>query len=242
MHKFACITALGLLSAAAHAAPELYIGTVYDYLEGAQSSYRKRLTNSGDSTAFVRVSLAEIIYGEGEPKEIPLHHGSNGPRHGLIATPSRLIIPANGTQATRLLYLGERDRERYYRVRFVPVVPDKDDTFDLPQAERDAYKASFKAGVNVLTGYGAVFIVRPSKPRFDTRIEDTASHYRITNAGNSTVVLDAYKSCTTAEEPVCEPSRIHHVMPGKTHQIDKTPGRTLHFNRVEGASRHPTQI
>ena len=46
-----------------------------------------------------------------------------------MASPARLIVPANGMQGTRLLYMGERDRERYFRVRFVPVVPEKEDEF-----------------------------------------------------------------------------------------------------------------
>lgn len=243
MYKLICTALLCALSLSSQAAPALYIGTVYDYLDGAQSSYRKRITNSGDSTAFVRVSLHEIIFGEGEPTEIPLHDAqSAGPRVGLIATPSRLIIPAKGTQATRLLYLGSRDHERYYRVRFVPVVPDSDDAFGLLAAEREAYQASFDAGINVLTGYGTVFIVRPTHTRFDTRIQQDGQRYSLTNAGNSTLVLTDYRDCTTAEQPVCEPSRLHHVLPGQTHTIDKKAGRTVHFTRIEGDSQHPTQV
>lgn len=243
MYKFICTMLCCALSVSVNAAPALYISTLYDYLDGAQSSYRKRITNSGDRTAFVRVDLYEIIYGEGEPKEIPLHDAQpDGPRHGLIATPSRVIIPAKGTQATRLLYLGNREHERYYRLRFVPVMPDADDAFGLPAAERDAYKASFDAGINVLTGYGTVFIARPTHTRFDTRIEQDAQRYSVTNAGNSTLVLADYTTCTPGEQPVCEPSRLHHVMPGKTHNIDKKPGRTVRFTRIEGDARYPTQI
>lgn len=243
MHKLILAASFAALSLTANAAPNLYIATVYDYLDGARSSYRKRVTNTGDSTAFVRVSLYEIIYGEGEPQEIPLHDASpDNHNDRLIATPSRLIIPANGMQATRLLLVGERDRERYYRVRFVPVIPEKDDQFALPDDQREAYQASLQAGVSVLTGYGAILIVRPTRTHFDTRIEQTAAHYRLTNAGNSTVVLDELKECSAADQSVCEPSRVHHVMPGKTYRFDKKPGRTLHFNRIEGDARYPTQV
>lgn len=243
MYKFLCTALLAALGSAANATPAIYIANVYDYLDGTQTSYRKRVTNTGDSTAFVRVNLFEIIYGEGEPQEVPVHDASaEGPRQGLIATPSRLMIPPNATQATRLLFLGERERERYYRVRFIPVAPDKDDAFGLSDAEREAYKASLQAGVNVLTGYGAIFIVRPTATRFDTRIEQTATRYSLTNAGNSTVVLEDLKDCSAGDDPVCEPSRLHHVMPGSTYSVDKRPGRVTHFKRIEGDARYPTQV
>lgn len=242
MYRFA-LALLAILTPTVNAAPTLYISTVFDYLDGAQTSYRKRVNNTGDSTAFVRVELYEILYDEGEPREIPLvEDGANDRRRSLIATPSRLIIPPEGNQAARLLMLGAREHERYYRVRFVPVVPDKDDTFGLPDAEREAYKASFKAGVNVLTGFGGVLIVRPTQTRFDTRIEQTATHYSLTNAGNSTVVLEDIKDCASGDQPQCEPSRLHHVMPGKTYSLEKKPGRVVHFKRIEGDARYPTQV
>lgn len=243
MIRFICALVLSAVSLGAHATPDIYVGTVFDYLDAAQGSYRKGVANNGDSTAFVRVNLAEIVYGDGEPQEIPVHGkapAADTPE--LIATPSRLIIPSKGTQTTRLLFMGKREHERYFRLRFVPVVPEKGDLFALPDAEREAYKASFKAGVNVLTGYGAVLIVRPAHTRFDSRIEDTASHYQLTNAGNSTVVLDAVQSCPVGESPECEPSRVVHVMPGKTWRLDKVPGRVVRFKRVEGAAIHPTEV
>ena len=242
MYKFILAALLGALSLSATAAPDIYIGTVYDYLDGAQSSYRKRISNSGDSTAFVRVDLYEITYGADGPQETPLHSAPDSQRRGLIATPSRLIIPPKGMQATRLLFQGERDRERYYRVRYIPVVPEKDDQFAVPEDERQAYKAAVETGINVLTGYGAIFIVRPTHTRFDTRIEQTDTHYSLTNAGNSTVVLEDLKECSAGDEPVCDPSRLQHVMPGKTTRFERTPGRVLHFKRIEGDASHPTQV
>ena len=69
----------------------------------------------------------------------------------LMASPARLIVPANGMQGTRLLMMGERDRERYFRVRFIPVVPEKEDEFAVSAEEREQYKTTLSAGVNVMT-------------------------------------------------------------------------------------------
>ncbi len=121
---------LGLLSVfclTAQAGPQINVGTVYDYLEADKSTYLKRVFNSGDATAFVKINVLEIVYDDaGTPKEIAVENAADGAsRNGLMASPARLIVPAQGMQGTRLLYMGERDRERYFRVRFVPVVPEK---------------------------------------------------------------------------------------------------------------------
>lgn len=81
-----------------------------------------------------------------------------------MASPARLIVPANGTQGTRLLFMGNRDKERYFRVRFVPVVPQSDDDFAVTDEERDEYQQSLAAGVRVLAGYGTVFLYGPRLP------------------------------------------------------------------------------
>ncbi|MDT9091332.1 hypothetical protein RSW97_25460, partial [Escherichia coli] len=76
----------------------------------------------------MKVAIHEITYDStGQPRESPeLSEGSRA----LVASPSRLIIPANGVQATRLLFMGERDRERYFRIRFIPVLPKAEDGFE----------------------------------------------------------------------------------------------------------------
>src|SRR6201999_3291434 len=100
----------------------------------------KRVFNGGDSTAFVKVTVLEIVYQpDGTIRELPLKSSRDGAsRDGLMASPARLIVPANGMQGTRLLFMGKRDRERYFRVRFVPVVPEKEDEFAVSSDEREA--------------------------------------------------------------------------------------------------------
>lgn len=244
MYPYVFGALISALTLTAHAAPNINVGPIFDYLDGTQTTYLKRISNSGDSTAFVRVNIAEIIYAaDGTRQEIPLQ--TSGPieqRTGLVASPARLIIPARGMQATRLLYRGEREHERYYRVRYVPVMPETEDQFAVSEVEREAYKASLSAGVNVMASYGAIFFVRPAVTRFDTRIEQTASRYSVHNAGNSTVMLDHFRDCAASDERNCEATRLHHVMPGKTFAFDKVAGRVYRFNLTEGNDHRPLQI
>jgi hypothetical protein len=229
---------------AAQAGPQINVGTVYDYLDADKSTYLKRVFNSGDSTAFVKVNVLEIVYdADGAPKEIPVTTSTDGAsRNGLMASPARLIVPAQGMQGTRLLYMGERDRERYFRVRFVPVVPEKEDEFAVSSEEREDYKKNLSAGVNVMTGFGTVFFVRPKDARFDSAVNETDKRYELRNNGNTVVIIDEFKSCSLSNESECGATTKHHVMAGKTYAFDKEKGREYRFNLIEGDSKKNLKI
>jgi P pilus assembly chaperone PapD len=227
-----------LFTQTAHAGPSINIGTVYDYLDGDKSTFLKRVYNGGDSTAFVKVNILEILYdADGKSREVPLQSNADGKsRDGLMASPARLIVPASGMQGTRLLYMGERDKERYFRVRFVPVVPEKEDEFAVTGEEREEYKKALSAGVTVLAGYGAVFFVRPKDPRYASVIENEATRYRIRNTGNTVVVIDEFKDCAVKNDQDCQPTTKHHILAGRNFEFEKQAGREYRFTLVEGES------
>ncbi|MED7667245.1 molecular chaperone [Pseudomonas moraviensis subsp. stanleyae] len=238
---------LGLLSVlclTAQAGPQINVGTVYDYLDADKSTYLKRVFNSGDATAFVKINVLEIVYdAEGVPQEVAVENSADGAsRNGLMASPARLIVPAQGMQGTRLLYMGERDRERYFRVRFVPVVPESEDQFVVSEEERDDYKKSLSAGVNVMTGFGTIFFVRPKDARYATVVNETDSRYELRNDGNTVVVVDEFKNCSLAKENDCGTTTKHHVLAGKTFAFDKEKGRQYRFHLIEGADRKTVSI
>ncbi|MGF0240824.1 hypothetical protein ACQR3P_16370 [Rhodococcus sp. IEGM1300] len=220
----------------AHAGPNINIGTVYDYMDGDKSTFLKRVFNGGDSTAFVKVNILEILYAaDGTSQEVPVKAADNGnSRDGLMASPARLIVPANAMQGTRLLFMGERDRERYFRVRFIPVVPEKEDEFAVSIEEREAYKKQLSAGVTVLAGYGAVFFVRPKNSLFNSVIEDQAGNYRINNNGNTVVVIDEFRDCSASNENECQPVTKSHILEGRSFSFEKQAGRQYSFSLVEG--------
>lgn len=244
MKRLLALVGFCVLAQAAQAGPSINIGTVYDYLDGDKSTYLKRVFNGGDSTAFVKVNILEILYdAEGKSQEVPLKTQSDGKsRDGLMASPARLIVPANGIQGTRLLYMGERDRERYFRVRFIPVVPAAEDEFAVSSEERDEYKKELSAGVTVLAGYGAVFFVRPKDTRFDSVIEDDVGLYRVRNNGNSVVVIDEFRDCSVKNEQECRPTIKHHLFAGAEFKFEKQAGRQYRFTIVEGESSKKIEV
>lgn len=244
MKRLWLLLGLSGFSLAVQAGPQINVGTVYDYLDGDKSTYLKRVFNSGDSTAFVKVNILEIIYdADGTHREVSVATQADGSgRDGLMASPARLIVPANGMQGTRLLHMGARDTERYFRVRFVPVVPEKEDDFAVSSEERETYKENLSAGVNVMTGFGTVFFVRPRNSRFDSVIDDSAGVYRLRNNGNTVVVIDEFRNCSLKNETECEPTTKHHVLAGKSFEFEKKPGREYRFNLIEGADKKALRV
>ncbi|QXH63494.1 molecular chaperone [Pseudomonas azerbaijanorientalis] len=230
-------------SLCAHAGPSLQIGSFYDFMKGDQSTYLKRIHNGGTSTAFVKIEIKEIFYQQnGNSREEPLKSVDGSTRDGLVASPARLIVPAKGTQGTRLLYTGDRSKERYFRVRFLPVVPEKEDKFAVSDTERETYEKEMSAGFNVMAGYGMVFFVRPSVIRFDTKIDNTANAYQVKNNGNSVVVIDSFKDCSAKNEDDCQPTRKVHLIPGHDFAFDKQAGRVYRYNLIEDEKKTPVQV
>lgn len=244
MKRLVLAMVLSGLPFALQAGPQINVGTVYDYLDGDKSTYLKRVFNSGDSTAFVKVNILEILYdADGTSREIEVRSQADmSSRDGLMASPARLIVPANGMQGTRLLMMGERDRERYFRVRFIPVVPEKEDEFAVSAEEREQYKTTLSAGVNVMTGFGTVFFVRPKDSRFDSVIEDTQTTYRVRNNGNTVVLIDEFRNCALKDETACQPTTKHHIRAGNSFEFDKQAGREYRFNLVEGDSKKSLRV
>lgn len=244
MNRGFLLGVLSLFCLTAEAGPQINVGTVYDYLDADKSTYLKRVFNSGDATAFVKVNVLEIVYGaDGTSKEIAVENAADGAsRNGLMASPARLIVPAQGMQGTRLLYMGQRDRERYFRVRFVPVVPEKEDEFVVSNEEREDYKNSLSAGVNVMTGFGTIFFVRPKNARFDTVVDDSANRYELRNNGNTVIIVDEFKSCSLSKDSDCGATTKHHVLAGKSFAFDKEKGREYRFFLIEGNDKKTMKI
>ncbi|MEI4522055.1 molecular chaperone [Pseudomonas sp. CCNWLW23] len=235
---------LFIICAKASAAPQINVGPIYDYMEAGKTTYLKRIYNSGDSTAFVKVNVLEIFYNaDGSTSESLLEDSAGtGYRNGLVASPARLIIPAQGMQATRLVFMGERYKERYFRVRFVPVIPEKEEQLILSNQEQKDYKKGFTAGLNVMTGFGTIFFVQPQNSQFDTIIDDSEKKYELRNNGNTVVIVDEFKDCSQVVESECQPTTKSHVLPSKVFSFNKEKGRKYSFTLIEGPAKRRLSV
>nr|WP_199065949.1 hypothetical protein [Chromobacterium sp. ASV5] len=238
-----CIRLLAILWMAlpAQAGPAISIGALYNYIDHDRSSILKRVYNSGTSTAFVRISVHEVVYGaDGKHQEVAGKRAEAGEKlEGLIASPSHLIVPSGSGGSVRLLYVGPRDRERYYRVRFVPVLPQKKDEFGLDDKTARQYQQTLDAGVNVLTGYGAFLIVRPRAEHYDTRLDREDGAFVIRNRGNSTIALSALYRCDVQG---CSDALKRHILPQAELRLENKPEWHYRFELVEGGRTKPVSL
>lgn len=229
-----------LLAADVHAGPQINVGNLYDYLQGDRSTLLKRIRNGGDTTAFVKVNVYELVYdAEGRISEV-LQDDLPLEQRPVIASPARLIVPAQGAQSLRLLYRGERDRERYFRLRFIPVVPERGDGFALNEEDARQYEA-LKARVEILTGYGSLLFVRPNGVQYRTEVEQQSQAFTVHNRGSGTVVLDHFNDCDTSGKQ-CATATKHHVRPGTGLPFNTAQGRMYRFELIEGGESRRVEI
>lgn len=215
------VTILYSLSLSATAAPIIGIGSMYDLLMPDESNLVKKVYNSGDSTAFVRVDVLEInLDSQGDEQELLPQQldGAGLNKNRLIATPQRMIIPPSEFQSIRLLWPGSREKERYYRVRFIPVIPGKSNTFGLSEKQIKEYKDSIKAGVNIMAGYGSILYIMPTNPQFNTVITKEKKGISIRNSGNATIVLEDIRHCDGVKKE-CSATTREIVIPGRSALI-----------------------
>lgn len=237
MPRVLCSILLALLAGSAHAkTPQINVGVLFDYLQPTHSNLLKRIRNTGDATAYVRVEVTQMHFdADGKASETPVDTTAlvrNTPdAQGVIASPSRLIIAGNGQQATRLVYRGARDQERYYRLRFIPVAPTAEEFLLSEDQAREA--AELTSAIRVFTGYGTIFFVAPENPHYDTLIEQQ----QVRNRGNATVVLDNLRQCERDRPDTCTPGIIAHVRPGSSYALQAAEHQFLRFELREGDSQ-----
>lgn len=229
------LACLVMFPGAAMAGPKISIGTLSDYLRADKNVVVKRVFNHGDATAFVKVRAWELVrQGDGTVREIPLDVETAGGKRELVVSPARLIIPAAGMQTVRLLFSGERDKERYFRLRFNPVLPSAGDGFELTEKEADAYEVSISGGVQMLAGFGSLLYVRPREVAHQLAIDEEPSRFVVRNVGNATAVLDRFRRCN-GDGLDCDPAVVHHLAPGGQKVFEKKPGEIYVFTHRRGA-------
>lgn len=240
--KAFCCALLGLFLASASstalATPSIGIGSMYDILVPGKQALTKRIYNTGTSTAFVRVDLLEIHPQKtAKALEVPVKDiaGNALVKNRLIVTPLRMIIPPSGFQTVRIIWPGDRTAERYYRVRFTPVMPETGDGFGLSNKEISEYRnKALSAGLNVMAGYGTLVMIQPAKPVFNTQFL-TASSDSITvkNQGNATIALENIRHCKVANTDCGSASR-EFILPGRSKNINKKKDFSTNFTLIEG--------
>ena len=129
-------------------------------------------------------------------------------KRSLIATPKKLIIPANSKKTVRLVSLDEADKtDRIFRVDFSPAL--------------GKLKAK-SSGIKVLIAYQSLVIIRPAKPVATITAQRKGDVIVFRNIGNTNAILQNGTQCDPKDKTQCQPLTNHRLYAGNIWEL-KTP-------------------
>lgn len=164
-----------------------------------------KVINNGTETGYVQIDVFEV-HNPGTPEEERVKI-TDPATMKLIASPSKLMIPANNQKMVRIVNLepGSND-ERIYRINVTPVLPPLDE--------------SESSVVRVVVAYQLLVIVDPAQPVEDLDIVRSGYRLTITNNGNTNVLFSDGKQCEADDENNCVEIAAHRVYPGNSWETD----------------------
>ena len=172
---------------------------------GADTATREdvKVINNGGEVGYVQVDVFEVRDPGTEQEERIKVTDPDAVK--LIASPSKLMIPANSQKLVRIVNLDPTStQERIYRINITPVLP------PLEQEESSV--------VRIVVAYQLLVIADPVQPQ--ELLDITRSGYRLVvrNTGNTNVLFSDGKQCEVNGED-CVEIPAHRVYPGNNWEV-----------------------
>jgi P pilus assembly chaperone PapD len=165
--------------------------------------------NTSQDMAYVKVELTRVDH-PGMPNQTTVSLQNNPEDFGLVASPTKLAIPAQQLRRVRILPLIKDNTEDvYYQVKITPVSGELQSLLSPDKA--------IAAGVQIIVGYEVKVFVRPQKAQAIVSINRIGNQVTVTNTGNSNVLLYNGQQCNataTACTPLANPA--HRLFAGNT--------------------------
>ena len=195
---------------------------IVDFTADSPNRNDVQLANTSETeTLFVNVEVLEVE-NPGTPDETRVV--TDDPSQiGLIASPTRVILPPGSRRLVRLVNLfPAEDEERIFRVNFTPVA-----------GEFEAEQSS----VRLMVGYQALIIVRPTSTVFDLEGERDGNMLTLTNNSNTNVYLSSIRHCEDGQaDEECTPLAENRLYPGNVWEME-LPGEGQVSFRAEDGTR-----
>ena len=208
MKKLLPASFLSLISTLALAAQINVSPLSIDFTPQGEKFSDIEVINTSQDMAYVRVDLLRVDH-PGMPDQKIVSLQNNPQIFGLVASPTRLAIPAQQLRRIRLLPLVKNNAEDvYYQVKVTPVSGELESLLSPDKA--------ISAGVQIIVGYEVKVFIRPQNAKGVISISRLSNQISVTNTGNSNVLLydgqqcDAAKKCT----PLANPA--HRIFAGNT--------------------------
>jgi len=217
-----CVILTGSLFAAPASAQISVNDVIINFKAGERPVENLIVKNSSPEVFYVTASCDEIV----EPSQ---DQSAIKPTDDVIVSPKRFSIDGENERVVRLLRKkAPDDRERVYRVTFVP----QEKNF---AEEQQHVEAGRKTKLRVLTGMGLLVFVDPKNAKADLKWERRNDEILFKNDGNLHVRLLEGKACDS-EGVGCEELPSRRVYGGRDFIVKVNPKKTVYFNRRDGAS------
>ncbi|MCW8194024.1 fimbria/pilus periplasmic chaperone [Proteobacteria bacterium 005FR1] len=203
LRKFTAVALASLLASSTWA--DIFVDRAIVRL-GADKPPREdvKVINDGSEVGYVSVEVFEV-QNPGTESEQRVRV-TDPDQVKLLASPSKLMIPPNSQKLVRIVNLEPaNDQERIYRINVTPV---------LPPLQEDQGSV-----VRVVVAYQLLVIVDPTEPREELEIRRQGYQLKVTNKGNTNVLLSDGEQCDEQGEN-CVQIPAHRVYPGNQWQID----------------------
>lgn len=163
-----------------------------DFLYGQPKFQDILVTNQGKKTAYVKVEVFKRPEPIKDPSKLVQLHGQ--PKEfGLLATPSKLAIPAQQIRRVRVISLVQGNKKDVvYAVKISPV--------KSPLKTIAATTDGIRGGIQLTTTYQIGVYIRPPHAKAALKIERKGKEVIITNTGNTNTLLGNFKQCESKDK------------------------------------------
>jgi len=224
---FGGLVLLLALTAPAHGNMVLSNAIVH-FEEGSAARQDVEISNAGSEPLYVQIE-PHIVLNPGTDQEQRVLI-KNPREHGLLVTPSRMVLAPGTAKSMRLVKLAmpgdpDEQNERIYRISARPVVGDV---------------SAEQTGLKVLIGYEVLAIVYPKTPTPDLVVERSGLTLTAHNKGNTNVLLQEGYQCETPEQPLeeCAPVRGKRMYPGLSWSVDLQRDLPVRFFQSVGTRNY----
>ena len=146
-----------------------------------------KVSNSEPEEIYVQVDVLEVI-NAGTPDETR-EVVTDPSKLKLLATPNKLIVPANGQKLIRIVNLQvDNKEERIYRINVTPIVP---------PLEEDSSQ------LRIVVAYQILAIIQPNDAASTLNVQRNGTIVTFVNNGNTNVLLSDGKQCDPTNPANC---------------------------------------
>ena len=180
---------------------------------------------SSDKALQVNISAVEVTI-DANRKEI------NKKTDEILIAPQAMILRPKETKKARLVLKNlETEKERYFRIKFSPKIPDAIRLKALEITKSEESKSNVNAAITILSGVGMFITVSPKTPKPKLTWERNETGITFKNEGNTSVDMRQRRNYCFADED-CTTLPDKRIYPGHSwhYEIAKHKPLVYYYN------------